>query len=156
MMNENMFNQPRVSKPLGLFREAFLHGWLRNVWARLTGQCYCLEELNETLEDACIESSHYAGVKSVPIGKIRGTEGKAEDFDAEFNPTQERTRARWLEIAVQKLRGRDLPPVELVEVGGIYYVRDGHHRISVSHSLGQEYIDAEVTQMQIRQRMMFR
>jgi hypothetical protein len=156
MMNENMFNQPRVSRPLALFRGAFLHGWLHKLWSRLTGQCFCLEELDETLEAACIESSHYAGVKPVPIAQIKGTEGKAEDFDAEFNPIQERTRARWLELAMQKLRGRDLPPVELTEVSGIYYVRDGHHRISVSHSLGQQYIDAEVTVMQVRQRMMLR
>lgn len=156
MMNENMFNQPRAPAPLALFRGAFLHGCLHQLLARLTGHCFCLEDLDESLVDACLEGSHYAGVKSVPIDQIKGTEGKAADFDAEFNPIQERTRARWLEIAVQKLRGRDLPPVELLEIGGIYYVRDGHHRISVSHSLGQQYVDAEVTVMQIRQNMMLR
>jgi hypothetical protein len=153
MMSENMSNQPQVSQPLALFRTALLHGWLHKLWARLTRRCFYLEELGETPENACIQSSHYGGVKSIPIDRIPATEGRAEDFDAEFNPIQERTRARWLEIALQKLRGRDLPPVELVELVGIYYVRDGHHRISVSHSLGQQYMDAEVTVMQVRQRM---
>jgi hypothetical protein len=27
-----------------------------------------------------------------------------------------------------------LPPVQLIQVGGIYYVRDGHHRVSVSRA----------------------
>jgi ParB-like chromosome segregation protein Spo0J len=30
-------------------------------------------------------------------------------------------------------------------VGDTYYVRDGHHRISVARVLGQQYIDARVT-----------
>jgi hypothetical protein len=30
----------------------------------------------------------------------------------------------------------------LVQVGDIYFVRDGHHRISVAQALGQTDIDA--------------
>jgi len=37
-------------------------------------------------------------------------------------------------------------------VDGIYYVRDGHHRISVARSLGQQFIDAEVIRMSLDQR----
>ncbi|HEY3310826.1 MAG TPA: hypothetical protein VGK00_04225 [Anaerolineales bacterium] len=52
---------------------------------------------------------------------------------------------------MEKLNGRELPPVELIQVENIYYVRDGHHRISVSRSLGQDFIDAEVTIMLLSQ-----
>jgi hypothetical protein len=38
-----------------------------------------------------------------------------------------------------------LPPVELIQVGDVYFVRDGHHRISVARMMGQDSIDAEVT-----------
>jgi hypothetical protein len=38
-----------------------------------------------------------------------------------------------------------LPPVELVQVGDVYFVRDEHHRISVARTLGQLDIEAEVT-----------
>jgi hypothetical protein len=41
--------------------------------------------------------------------------------------------------------GRELPPVELVQIGDFYFVRDGHHRISVARAMGQEHIEAEVT-----------
>jgi len=37
-----------------------------------------------------------------------------------------------------------LPPVSLYEVGGIYFVRDGHHRVSVSRQEGIQYIEAEI------------
>jgi hypothetical protein len=42
-------------------------------------------------------------------------------------------------------RGAHLPPVELTRVGGTYFVRDGHHRISVARATGQDYIEADVS-----------
>ncbi len=38
-----------------------------------------------------------------------------------------------------------LPPVDLIQLGDTYFVRDGHHRISVARALGYAYIDANVT-----------
>ena len=35
--------------------------------------------------------------------------------------------------------------MELVQLGDLYFVREGHHRISVAQAMGQESIDAEVT-----------
>jgi hypothetical protein len=37
----------------------------------------------------------------------------------------------------------------LVQVGKVYFVRDGHHRISVARALGQLDIEAEVTIWQV-------
>jgi hypothetical protein len=67
-----------------------------------------------------------------------------EDFDDTFYPRHERMRSRWLNVASLRLAGVALPPVELIHSGGIYFVRDGHHRISVAKALGEVYIDAEV------------
>jgi hypothetical protein len=50
-----------------------------------------------------------------------------------------------LNIAKLRLEGRPLPPVELIQVGDSYFVRDGHHRISVARAFGQTAIDAQVT-----------
>jgi hypothetical protein len=50
-----------------------------------------------------------------------------------------------LSIAVARLNGQAMPAVELIKVGGVYAVRDGHHRISVAQALGEEFIDAQVT-----------
>ena len=145
-----------VEKPLVMFNQAFQHGWFRRLWARLTRSCFCLQDLAETLETCPVAASHYAGIKTVNIDRIHGTLGKADEFDAEFNPIQERSRTRWMGIALEKLRGRDLPPVELVQVDDTYYVRDGHHRISVSRALGQNFIEAEVTIMRLQQQHLIR
>jgi hypothetical protein len=43
-----------------------------------------------------------------------------------------------------------MPPVDLVRIGQIYFVRDGHHRISVARALGRTDIDAYVTEVVTR------
>ncbi len=145
-------NQFSTGTPLALFRERLARGLVYRLWARLTRGRPHLLDLDETLKRHPVESSRYAGVKPVPIDTIQGTQGKSEEFDAQFNPIQGRSLTRWLNIARQKLRGRELPPVELIEINGIYFVRDGHHRISVSRAMGQNYVDAEVIIMQLRWR----
>ena len=66
------------------------------------------------------------------------------DFDAQFRPTQTHSQGRWLSVATARLQGVPLPPVELIQVGDTYFVRDGHHRVSVARALGELDIDAEV------------
>jgi hypothetical protein len=152
MLNERYYpTNPSASTPLAMFRNAFIHSRLHRLWAKLTHRCFRLLDLDETLRASPVAASHYAGLKTVSIERIRGTQGKADEFDAEFNPTQERSRVRWMGIAMLKLLGRDLPPVDLVQVDDVYYVRDGHHRISVSRSMGQAFIEAEVTVIRLQQ-----
>ena len=148
-MGYTLDNQNLINQALPMFLKANFHAKLHELWAKLTHRCFCLLNLDDAFKRAPIKSSHYEGVKDVDIRSIRGTQGKANDFDAEFNPTQWRSSDRWLTIASEKMRGRELPPVELIQIGDIYYVRDGHHRISVSRSMGQAFIDAEITVMQL-------
>src|SRR5262245_34866147 len=37
-----------------------------------------------------------------------------------------------------------MPPVDLYKIGEVYFVRDGHHRVSVARALGNDVIDARV------------
>jgi len=91
-----------------------------------------------------VRGSYAVGICAVPVRQIRGSESRSDDFDADFRPRQTRTQGRWLSIATARLMGVTLPPVELLQVHDVYYVRDGHHRISVARAMGQEYIEAEV------------
>jgi hypothetical protein len=42
--------------------------------------------------------------------------------------------------------GRGATPVSLYKVGGVYFVLDGHHRVSVASYHGVVWIDAYVTE----------
>jgi hypothetical protein len=83
-------------------------------------------------------------VQLVPLDRIQGTLGRADDFDAHFYPMHKFAAERWIHIAMLMLAGEALPPVRLVASGDIYYVIDGHHRISVARMLGAAEVDAVV------------
>jgi len=87
----------------------------------------------------------YRGIQSVPISLIVGSEGRYRDFNKRFFPRFLHLRSRWESINRAHDRGVTLPPVQLYEIGGVYFVRDGNHRVSVALQRGQEFIDAEVT-----------
>ena len=48
-------------------------------------------------------------------------------------------------VAAAWMAGVVFAPVQLIRVGDDYFVRDGHHRISVARALGQYAIEAEIT-----------
>ncbi|HEY7075637.1 MAG TPA: hypothetical protein VH418_09720 [Solirubrobacteraceae bacterium] len=93
------------------------------------------------------------GLEVVPLDAIVGTIDRAADFDRGFRPTSARLRSRWERIAAAQRRGEALPPVSLFKVGDLYFVRDGHHRVSVAKSLGRIDIDAYVTEVRTRLRL---
>lgn len=135
------------NQAVALFWQTSSRGRSYRFWARLTRRATRLLDLEDTLQCSQVQNSTYAGLRAVCIACIKGTLGKSDVFDAAFHPVKESSRSRWLGIALENLRGRSLPPVDLVDVDGTYYVRDGHHRISVASSLGQDFIEAEITKM---------
>jgi hypothetical protein len=134
-----------VCTALALYRRAHTRGWLGKMWSALTGCSRRLLDLTTVKATCAVRNRHYAGIQTVPLRQVRGSEGRCNDFDDAFHPLQTHNRGRWLGIATAWRLGVTLPPVELIQVGDIYFVRDGHHRISVAQALGQKYIDAEVT-----------
>ena len=132
-----------------LYASARRAGRARQIWAKLRGQQNQLLDLTTVTATCAIGDRRAAGTLIVPIQQIRGSEGRCEDFDAAFHPLKAHTEDRWLSVAKANLRGRGLPPVELIQLGAVYFVRDGHHRISVAATLGQQEIDAVVTVWQV-------
>lgn len=90
------------------------------------------------------ESETYRGMRTVPIAKIVGSEGRYQDFNKAFLPRHDKLMRRWMRIDVAHYAQVILPPIQLFEIGGVYFVRDGNHRVSVAKTRGAEFIDAEV------------
>ncbi|MCL2243012.1 MAG: transcriptional regulator [Treponema sp.] len=87
----------------------------------------------------------YRGSQVVPIDLIVGSEGRYHDFNKYFLPKREHLRSRWKRVDEAHIKDIILPPIQLYEIGGAYFVRDGNHRVSVSKAQGVEFIDAVVT-----------
>jgi hypothetical protein len=94
------------------------------------------------------EGARALGLQVVRLERIVGTLDRQRDFDRGFRPTSGRVRPRWEQIAAAMRRGEPMPPVDLLKVGDFYFVRDGHHRVSVAGALGLRDIDAYVTEVQ--------
>jgi hypothetical protein len=90
------------------------------------------------------------GLQVVQLDSVVGTVDRTADFDRGFRPTSARLRSRWERIAAAQRRGEALPPVSLYKIGDLYFVRDGHHRVSVAKSLGRTDIDAYVVEVTTR------
>ena len=90
----------------------------------------------------------YLGMKVIPIDKIIGSEGRYKDFDNNFFPKSSHLRNRWEHVDEAAIKSITLPPIKVYEINGLYFVRDGNHRVSVAKARGTEFIDAEVVTLQ--------
>jgi hypothetical protein len=114
--------------------------WLWKVITRRPTQLRSLAGLADYVRDR-----HTIGMQTIPLAQVLGTEGREGDFDSGFRPMQEHTRDRWVSVATAMIQGLAIPPIEVIQVADRYFVRDGHHRVSVARALGQTYIEANVT-----------
>lgn len=88
------------------------------------------------------------GVKVIPVDRIVGSVDKVRDFDPKFRPRSGNSRRRWERIAEAARRGEPLPPIDVYQIGDMYFVRDGHHRVSVYRALELPSIEADVRLVQ--------
>jgi hypothetical protein len=117
---------------------------LGKVLGKLVRRQIHLLDLQDELDRVNISRRHYAGIQYIPIDRIRGSESKAQEFNPSFKPLLARNRQRWESVADAQANGVPLPPIKVVQMGEIYFVRDGHHRVSVANEFGMRFVEAEV------------
>ena len=88
------------------------------------------------------------GLQTIPLNSIVGTVDRGREFDRSFRPTSSSVRLRWERIAAAQRRGEAMPPIDVYRIGDLHFVKDGHHRVSVARALGNDVIDAYVTEVQ--------
>lgn len=129
-------------------RSDFAHARLKAFWNRilgiLGGQPTTLLSYDDVKEKLHIGGPIYRGVKTVEVKKIVGSLNRYHQFDRAFLPLEDQIADRWQSIDRAFYQDVNLPPVVLYKVGEVYFVVDGHHRVSVAREQGQLNIDAEV------------
>ena len=93
------------------------------------------------------KSERYLGLETIDLDAIVGTVDRTRGFDRSFRPTSGKVKRRWERIAEAVRRGEGMPPIDVYEIAGMYFVKDGHHRVSVARQLGLEVIEAKVTEI---------
>jgi hypothetical protein len=134
-----------------LFKRAMAQGKLRRMVDFIFRKPSMLVSLASEIQPEDTKTISDCGLQTVPLSKIIGSENRCHDFDIQFAPKSYHLLERWVRISDLILMDEMLPPVKLIRVGSFYFVRDGHHRISVAKALGRVYIDACVTKFQLNE-----
>jgi len=121
-------------------RKGKIQGW----WARILGKQNDLLPFYEVQKLVRGNRLQHKGLQDVPIDKIVGSEGRYQDFTRAFFPKDNADKERWKRLDRALNRLENIPPVELYKIGDVYFVRDGHHRVSVARANGLKEIVAYV------------
>lgn len=132
------------------FNAALLQRFLAEAGALMRGQQKALLSFDEVRSAARMEGQSYRGLREIPVAQIRGSVGRVGDFDASFLPARPHLRERWARLDAAMRRGEAIPPIEVYQLAGAYFVKDGHHRVSVARQLGQATIAARVIEVRTR------
>ena len=106
--------------------------------------------LDEVLAALGRRGERRLGLQTIRLDNIVGTVDSTRDFDRKFRPTSGRVRERWERLALAQRRGESIPPIDVYQVGDLYFVEDGHHRVSIALASGAKTIDAYVTEVRHR------
>jgi ParB-like nuclease domain len=80
----------------------------------------------------------------VPLAAVVGSASRSIDFDADFELINPALRERREGLSEMLRAGGQPAPVDLVQLGELYFVRDGHHRVSAAKALGWDTLPARV------------
>ena len=139
-----------VLQPQFDFDASRQHAFWNELRAVLTGRARTLLSFNEVIRVARTEGLVDRGTQDIPLERVKGSEGRSRDFDASFLPLNPRLRERWARVEALMIRGVEVPPIDVYRVGEIYFVKDGHNRVSAARRLGFVTIRACVTEVRTR------
>lgn len=125
-------------------RKSAFFGQIFGLFSSSKHELLSLQEVKDVIKP---RGETYRGMQTVPIDRIVGSEGRYRDFNRSFLPRHEYLRQRWQRVDMAHLTDVILPPIKLYEIGGVYFVRDGNHRVSVAKAQGVISIDAEVVSL---------
>lgn len=116
-------------------------------WLRRRPDAARIQSFDKVVAAAGWRGERRLGLRTIRLAAVTGTAESRRDFDRGFRPTSGRVRERWQRLDLAQRRGVALPPIDVYLVDGRYFVRDGHHRVSVGLATGQQVIDAYVTEV---------
>lgn len=105
--------------------------------------------LSELIKIFKPESESYSGTSEILVNKIIGSEDRSNDFAEGFLPVKSWMESRWSKVWMLMEKGELEEPIDVLEYGGVYFVRDGNHRVSVSKRMKREFIRAKITKLRV-------
>jgi hypothetical protein len=124
------------------FEQARTTARWRGLWARLIGTPIRLIAFGD-LQKWLPQQRLYRGVHDIPLNHIVGSINRSHEFDRRFLPLRDTLAERWVNVMVLA-HTTGCPPIQVYKIGHLYFVEDGHHRVSVARWLKNSVIEAEI------------
>jgi hypothetical protein len=118
---------------------------IQELLAWLTNTPVDLLPFEEVRRKLHIQGCRHQGLQEVPLDKIVGSVGRYQDFTRTFLPRRSVNPRRWAQVKALAEGAAGWPPIEVFQVGDVYFVEDGNHRVSVALDLEMKTIQAYVT-----------
>ncbi len=141
---------PNLTTAIQDFRRARQRAALELVLARLKGEPLDLLSFDEVRRQLRAVSQSGRQLKEIPLDAIVGSTGRYRDFTRGFLPRRSSDEDRWARVKTAVTSMGGLPPIDVYQIGEAYFVRDGHHRVSIARDLDADSIEAYVTQVKTK------
>jgi hypothetical protein len=132
------------------FAEVRQKAFFQDVIALLTRHSNDLLAFDQVRESLHARQQVDRGTRMIELDKIVGSVGRYRDFTRQFMPRPHVQRERWgrLDRALNAME--TIPPIEVYQIGDVYFVKDGNHRVSVARANGLKDIEAHVIEVPSR------
>ena len=132
------------------FRRAWHRSHIQDIITRFTGRTNDLlsyEDVRQKLKGSVTGKRE---LKDIPLEAIVGSVGRYIDFTRTFLPRVQSDQDRWTRVLSVMEGQAGTPPIEVYQIGEVFFVLDGNHRVSVARELGISHIQAYVTEVHTR------
>jgi nucleotide-binding universal stress UspA family protein len=120
---------------------------MEQIVARFTGKSAELLSYDEVRKKLHAVEESGEELRNIPLDAIVGSVDRYTDFTRSFLPRYDSDIDRWIRVQVAVTEPTGLPPIEVYQIGEVYFVHDGNHRVSVARQLGADHIQAYVTEV---------
>ena len=139
--------ETNFAEGVGKFQGARSKAFWSDVSRLVRGKPIELLSFDEIRQKLGLREELYRGIQEIPLDRIVGSVGRYRDFTRTFLPKSNELKERWSRIYAKATGFTGLPPIDVYQVGSLYFVRDGNHRVSVAHEMKAETIEAHVTEL---------
>jgi len=147
MPQENPFNYEVAIRD---FKQARKKAAIEHLLARLSGSSDELLAYDDVYQKLGGTGVIERGVQEIPLDAIVGSVGRYDDFTRNFLPKKDSIQERWAQVKAAILNMTGMGSISVYQIGEVYFVRDGNHRVSVARQLGTPTITALVTEVKTK------
>lgn len=141
-------NQYQLHTAIQDFQSARQRAAVQEILARFTGRSTQLLSYEDVAQKLKLRARTERGIQNIPLDAIVGSVGRYSDFTRTFLPRRSDDRDRWAGVRAALEKSEGLPPIEVYQVGEVYFVVDGNHRVSIARQIGSGTIEARVIEFQ--------